>query len=204
MHGPGGAQEIRGATAVVAEMEIGADGNARNAQRLDQEARDEILGLHHAEVAAERHQHDAVEAERGAEAGFRVGRGQAEHERGRREHVARMRLEGQHHGRHVARLGLRLEPRQNGLVAAMHAVEGPDRHHGALEGRRHIVETIETVESGHGRRPQSWPLYRNWRLTTQGAAGSPRGGRRWAPPAPGWPRDRASRRHRPRARGSSR
>ena len=63
---PGGAEEIRRAAAVVAEMEIGADHDARDAQRLDQEARDEVLGLDHAEIAAERHQHDAVEPERRA------------------------------------------------------------------------------------------------------------------------------------------
>ena len=44
----GGAEEVRRAAAIVAEMEVGADRDARDAQRLDQEARDEILGLDHA------------------------------------------------------------------------------------------------------------------------------------------------------------
>jgi hypothetical protein len=167
----GGAEEVGGATPVVPEVEVAANRDARDAQGLDQEARHEILCLEHRQVAAERHQHDAVEPQGGAQSSLVVGRGQAEHERGRCKHVARMRLERQHHGGHTARPRVFLEPRQDRLVPAVHAIERADGDHGTLERLGNYLEPVEAVEAGHAsiRRGGS-PLYDAGRPTTQGAA----------------------------------
>ena len=137
------AQERGRPLALVAEMEIRAHRHPPHRQRLDEEAGHEVFCLDLRELARERHHHDAIEPQRLGKPRLLVGIGQAEHEGLGREHVARMRLEGQHDRRHAQVAGARLQRREHALVPAMAAVEIADGDHGPLEGTGHLVEAGE-------------------------------------------------------------
>ena len=99
------------------------------------------------EFERERHHHDAVEPERLGDLGLLVSIGQTEHERGRREHVAWVRLEGEHQRRHAERGGTGLQRPKHVLMTAVAAVEIADRDHGAAQRRRNLVESSEPDEA---------------------------------------------------------
>ena len=135
---PAASQEIRRAAALVAEMEIGADDDAGDAQRLDQEAGDEVLGLDLREVAVERHHDDAVEPERLGEPRLGVG-GVRRNMNGAGAKTSRgcgskvSTIAGT--PRAAARAFSAVE---DVLVAAMEAVEIADGDHGAVERGGHV------------------------------------------------------------------
>ena len=77
------------------------------------------------------------QAELGRRQGQAKGRGVGH------EEAARMRLEGERHQRRAQRRGKLGGLCQQGLVAAMHAVEIAERHHAALPGGRRIPPVFE-------------------------------------------------------------
>ena len=146
---PGRAQKIRRSLPLKAKMEIGAYGHAPDLQRLDEEARDEIVCGDLGKILVERHDDDAVEPERLGDAGLRLARSEPEHERRRGEHVAGVRLEGEHDGRCTHRIGAGLQRREDMLMSAVQAIEIADGDHGALDGSRGIVEPPDAMELTH-------------------------------------------------------
>ena len=66
------------------------------------------------------------------------------------EEVARMRLEGQHAGRHAAMARLAAQQRQHRLVAAVHAVEVADGQRRAAFREREGGEGAEAAVDLHG------------------------------------------------------
>ena len=129
---PGGVQHRVVAGAPGAETEIVADQHIACMQALLQHIGDEGLRRHRCEGVVETQHHRVVDA-----AALQLGQLVAQRRDARRrrlglaglacEVVARMRLEGQHAGRHAAVPRFADQQRQHRLVAAVHAVEIADR-----------------------------------------------------------------------------
>ena len=121
------------AAAVLAEMEVEADGRAADAEAADQDLLDEAVGRGAGEPGVEGHDDGAVEPGGGEQAQLVALARKLEQRLLRPEEAARMRRKGQ--GRRLAseRAGARARRLDHRAVAAVHAVEIADRHHRAGE-----------------------------------------------------------------------
>ncbi len=153
---PGLDEEGRRARPALAEVEVVAHHGRRDAEPAHQHVRHEVLGAERREAGVEAAHHHAVDRAEPAQRQRLGGRRRDAEDRGRaREIVARMRLEGQHR-RGPAELGRqRLRPADHGLVAAVHAVEIADRHHGPGEARGRALGVLGDDEVGRERRDQA-------------------------------------------------
>ena len=116
-----------------AEAEVVTHQHVARLQAPYQHVADESLRRHGGEAFVEAHNHCVVDA-----AAFQFGQLVAQRRHARRcsewlarqarEVVARVRLEGQHAGRHAAVPCFVDQQRQHGLVATVHAVEIADGH----------------------------------------------------------------------------
>ena len=107
---------------------------------------------------------DGVEAELGDQPRLHRRRRDQEQRHVRAEDGARMRLEGQHQGRHAAAPGLLASALEHGLMAAMDAVEIADRHHAAAQLGRQAAHRPASV----GRAAPSWRSYFSRGMTATG------------------------------------
>src|SRR6185437_10415407 len=144
------------AFAVVAEMEIEADGGATNAKASDQNALDEIGGRGGGKLGVEIHHDDAVEpARRQQPQPVALARKLEQRVLGPQEKPW-MRREGQSRGLAPKRLGARAGGADHGAMAPMYAVEIADRHHGAvqrtdIDALRAVAGDMEGCRSAHFR-----------------------------------------------------
>ena len=192
------------AAARLAEMKVPAAGDARNAQALDQDDFCEPFGRQRGETGIEGHHDHAEEAERLGDPGLRRRWSEAEYRLIRTEHVARMRLEGQHHRGTPDVPGGLAGARQHRLMAAMHAVEIADRHEAAAQVRRQVVEGGKGEIRTNGIGGHGSSVFQNARTVPRGTAAvkHPRRRRRAGGPnrPPGLPGAAPSPSPHPRAR----
>ncbi len=134
------AQKFRRAAPLTAKMEVLANDHPRHVERVDQEALHKVLGLDLRELAVERHHHNPVEPQRLGQLRLGVGFSEPEHHRFGRQHITRVRFEGQDDRRHAALGGAGLQGREDMLVTPVHTVEIADGHGAALERCWHVVE----------------------------------------------------------------
>jgi hypothetical protein len=151
----GGVQHRVVAGAPRAEAEIVAHQHVAHAQSRHQHVGDEALGRQGREVLVEAQQDHVVDAATLQLEHLVAQRGDAR--RGEfglagaaREEVARVRLEGEHAGRHAAMARLVAQQRQHGLVAAVHAVEVADGQRRAAFREGEGGEGAEAAMDLHG------------------------------------------------------
>ena len=130
-------------------MEIETDGRAADAEAADQNLFDEIPGRGGGERGVEFHYDGAMQPGRRQQAELVALAGKLEQRLLRLKEQPRMRREGQRRGL-AAELARALErSADHGAVAAVHAVEIADRHHGAGE---HARLAVANDMKGVGRR----------------------------------------------------
>ena len=122
-----------GTLPVLAEMEVEPDRHAGGTEAVHQDAADEILRRQARERGVEGQDHGAVEAGGGEQAQLVALVGEPEQRHVRPKKCARMRLEGERRRRGAQVARARHRRRDDGAMAAMHAVEIADGEHRALE-----------------------------------------------------------------------
>ncbi len=119
-------------------------------QAADQDAGDEILRRGGGKLGVETHDEGAVEPGRGQQPQLVALAGELEQRLLRPEKLPRMRREGERGRRPLQAAARAQRGADHGAVAAMHAVEIADRHHGAGErpGLKGAAGTARDMEGG--------------------------------------------------------
>ena len=138
------AQQSGGTGPAPAEMEVPADHDAAKAETVNEDVVDEGLRRRGGEIAVERQHHRAGEPAFGEKTELYRLVGEAKDRCVGAEHVAGVRLEGEHRAGPAKPGGQRPGAADHHRVAAVNAVKIADRHHGA--GKR----TLETPDAAHG------------------------------------------------------
>jgi hypothetical protein len=116
------------------EAEIVADDQMAHTEAAHQHVLDEAVGMHRGEGGIEAAHMHTVDAVLRQLEQLVTQRGQARRRVLRREVLTRVWLEGQYGGFRVARTGLLDEHREQGLMAAVNAVEVADGEHRGPRG----------------------------------------------------------------------
>jgi len=150
MAGAGLLQERVVANAPLPEAKIIADDQVPDLAAPDQHLLDEFVGRQGSEAGIKRADHGLPGAAISQQFELFAQRGQTGGRGLRRKKFARMRLEGQHHGRQLALPGHFGQTANQRGVTEMHAIEITDgEHDGSRNGTR--VAAKDAHESGGGK-----------------------------------------------------
>ena len=146
----------------VAEPGVGADHDGARVQHVDEDALHEALGRPLGQLRGERHDQRGVQAggrhqvQPLVQAGDQLGRAVRE------EHLHRVRVEGDRHGRGGQRAGALHDAGQHGAVPGVHTVEVAQGHDSARQVGRDVVQVVPALHGGqrtarpeHGRQQAS-------------------------------------------------